>query len=386
MTWKIVKLSLKTIFNNKMRSFLTMLGIIIGVMAVVILVSITQGAASGITDSISDMGSQQITATISSEEVSITADSVESLSSYPTISGIAPVISTSKTVKKNSNTGNYSVVGVTPSYFTVQDIDIQRGRKIVESDIEWNTNICVIGTEVATDLFGTWDAVNGTIIIGDSIYKVVGVLEEQGSSLAGSDDNRILIPYSTASRMTGQTGVSRFYIKAASENTVSAAISSVEMFLLQATRDEEAYDVSNQSDVLDTMDDVTNTMSLLLAGIAAISLLVGGIGIMNIMLVSVTERTREIGIRKAVGAKRKHIMLQFLCEACILSVLGGLIGLALSIAIIEIYNLIAKAAVAMNWSVAIAAIAFCALIGVLFGGYPAAKASRLQPIDALHTS
>lgn len=236
MTWKIIKLSLKGIYNNKMRSFLTMLGIIIGVMAVVILVSITQGATSGITDSISSMGSQQITATISSEDVSVSADDVESLASYPTISSVAPVISTNQTVKKNSNTGNYSIVGITPSYFDVQDIDIQRGRKIVESDIEWNTNICVIGTEVATDLFGTWDAVNGTIIIGDSIYKVVGVLEEQGSSLAGSDDNRILIPYSTASRMAGQTSVNSFYIKATSESTVNAAISSVEMFLLQATR------------------------------------------------------------------------------------------------------------------------------------------------------
>jgi len=386
MTWKIVKLSLKAIYNNKMRSFLTMLGIIIGVMAVVILVSITQGATSGITDSISDMGSQQITATITDEEVSVSADSVETLSSYPTIDSVAPIISTSKTVKKNSTTGNYSIVGITPSYFDVQDIEIQRGRKIAESDVEWNTKVCVIGTEVATDLFGTWDAVNGTIIVGESIYKVVGVLEEQGSSLAGSDDSKILIPYSTASKMTGQTSVSSFYIKATSENTVNAAISSVEMFLLQATRDEEAYDVSNQSDVLDTMDDVSNTMSLLLAGIAAISLLVGGIGIMNIMLVSVTERTREIGIRKAVGAKRKHIMLQFLCEACILSVLGGLIGLGLSVAFIEFYNLITTTAVAMNWSVALAAIAFCAVIGVLFGGYPAAKASRLQPIDALHTS
>ncbi len=386
MTWKIVKLSLKAIYNNKMRSFLTMLGIIIGVMAVVILVSITQGATSGITDSISDMGSQQITASITDDEVSVSADSVETLSSYPTIDSVAPIISTSKTVKKNSTTGNYSIVGITPSYFDVQDIEIQRGRKIAESDVEWNTKVCVIGTEVATDLFGTWDAVNGTIIVGESIYKVVGVLEEQGSSLAGSDDSKILIPYSTASKMTGQTSVSSFYIKATSENTVNAAISSVEMFLLQATRDEEAYDVSNQSDVLDTMDDVSNTMSLLLAGIAAISLLVGGIGIMNIMLVSVTERTREIGIRKAVGAKRKHIMLQFLCEACILSVLGGLIGLGLSVAFIEFYNLITTTAVAMNWSVALAAIAFCAVIGVLFGGYPAAKASRLQPIDALHTS
>lgn len=305
MTWKIVKLSLKSIFNNKMRSFLTMLGIIIGVMAVVILVSITQGAASGITDSISDMGSQQITATISDSDVSISADEIESLESYPTVDSVAPVITTTETVKKNSNTGNYSIVGITPDYFLVRDIDIQRGRKIVDSDIEWNTNVCVIGTEVATDLFGTWDAVDGTIIIGSSIYKVIGVLEEQGSSLAGSDDSNIFIPYSTASRMTGQTGVSSFYIKATSENTVNAAINSVETFLLQATRDEETYNVSNQSEVLDTMDDVTNTMSLLLAGIAAISLLVGGIGIMNIMLVSVTERTREIGIRKAVGVKKK---------------------------------------------------------------------------------
>ncbi len=386
MTLKIIKLSLKAIFNNKMRSFLTMLGIIIGVMAVVILVSITQGATSLITDSISSMGSQQIAATITDEDVSVSADSVESLTAYPAIDSVAPIITTNKTVKKNSSSGNYSIVGVTPSYFTVQDTDIQRGRKIAQSDIDWNTKVCVIGTEVATDLFGTWDAVDGTVIIGDTIYTVVGVLEEQGSSLAGSDDSKILIPYSTASRLTGQTGVTSFYIKAASEKTVDTAISSVEMFLLQATRDEDTYTVSNQSQVLDTMDDVTNTMSLLLAGIAAISLLVGGIGIMNIMLVSVTERTREIGIRKAVGAKRRHIMLQFLCEACILSVLGGLIGLLFSIGVVEIYNMASATAVALNWSVAFAAIAFCAVIGVLFGGYPAAKASRLQPIDALHTA
>lgn len=386
MTLKIIKLSLKAIFNNKMRSFLTMLGIIIGVMAVVILVSITQGATSGITDSISSMGSQQIAATITDEDVSVSADSVEGLTAYPAIDSVAPIITTNKTVKKNSNSGNYSIVGVTPSYFTVQDTDIQRGRKIAQSDIEWNTKVCVIGTEAATDLFGTWDAIDGTVIIGDTIYTVVGVLEEQGSSLAGSDDSKILIPYSTASRLTGQTGVTSFYIKAVGEKTVDTAISSVKMFLLQATRDEDAYTVSNQSQVLDTMDDVTNTMSLLLAGIAAISLLVGGIGIMNIMLVSVTERTKEIGIRKAVGAKRRHIMLQFLCEACILSVLGGLIGLLLSIGVVEIYNMASATAVALNWSVAFAAIAFCAVIGVLFGGYPAAKASRLQPIDALHTA
>lgn len=386
MAGKIIKLSLKAIVNNKMRSFLTMLGIIIGVMAVVILVSITQGATTGITDSISSMGSQQISASITDEDASVTAEQVEELTAYSAISGAAPVISANETVKKNSNKGNYSIVGVTPSYFSVMDVDIQRGRKIAESDIEWSTKVCVLGTEAATDLFGTWDAVDGTVIIGDSVYKVVGVLEEQGSSMSGSDDKKILIPYSTATKMTGQKSVSSFYVKAADEDSVDTAISLVNSFLLHITRDEDAYEVRNRSDVLDTMSDVKNTMSLLLAGIAAISLLVGGIGIMNIMLVSVSERTREIGIRKAVGAKRIHIMTQFLCEACILSVLGGIIGLLLSFGAVEIYKLIASSAVTMNWGVGFAAIAFCAVIGVLFGGYPAAKASRLQPIDALHTT
>lgn len=385
MTRKIIKLSLKTIVNHKMRSLLTMLGIIIGVMAVVILVSITQSAATGITSSISDMGSQQITATLTGEDVSITAESVESLAGGA-ISGVAPVITSNETVRHNSESGSYSVVGVTESYFHVQDVAVQSGRLIAGSDLEWDTYVAVIGTEVATDLFGTWDAVGGTITLGDRNYKVVGVLEEQGSSLAGSEDSRVLIPYSTAQRLTGQKGVSTFYVLAANASLVDRAINTVESFLLQATRDEEAYAVSNQSEVLDTMDDVTNTMSLLLAGIAAISLLVGGIGIMNIMLVSVTERTREIGIRKAVGAKRKHILLQFLCESCILSVLGGAIGLALSWGVVAVYSLAASNTASLNWGIAGAALLFCGVIGVLFGSYPAAKASRLQPIDALHSA
>ncbi len=386
MTLKIVMLSLKAIYNNKLRSFLTMLGIIIGVMAVVILVSITQNATSGITDSISSMGSDQITASITGEDATVSADSLETLESNRMISGVAPVITTNETVKHKSEKGSYSVVGVTENYFDVQNVNIQSGRLIAASDIEWTTNVAIIGTEVATDLFDTWDAVNGTITIGDRNYRVIGVLEEQGSSLVGSDDSKVLIPYTTAERITGQKSVSTFYIKASSSNTVNMVINTVESFLLQATRDEEAYDVSNQSDVLDTMDDVNNTMSLLLAGIAAISLLVGGIGIMNIMLVSVTERTREIGIRKAVGAKRRHILFQFLCESCILSILGGLIGLFLSFAVVGVYNYVAGSSAAMNWGIGMAAIAFCAVIGVVFGSYPAAKASKLQPIDALHNS
>ncbi len=386
MIFNILKLSLKAIWNNKMRSFLTMLGIIIGVMAVVILVSITRNATTGITDSIADMGSDRITATVTGDDVTITAESLESLANNRTISGVAPVITTSQSVRHKDTSGNFSVVGVTTGYFDVQDIAIQSGRLFADSDMEWKTPVAVIGTEVATDLFGTWDAVGGTISFGDRNYTVIGVLEEQGSSLVGSDDSKILIPYTTAERITGQSSVGTFYIKAASDEAVNMAINTVESFLLQATRDEDAYTVSNQSEVLDTMDDVTNTMSLLLGGIAAISLLVGGIGIMNIMLVSVTERTREIGIRKAVGARRRHILLQFLAESCILSVLGGLVGLGLSFMAVTVYNAIMGSGAAMNWSIGMAAIAFCAVIGVLFGSYPAAKASGLQPIDALHSS
>ena len=381
MTRKIIRLSMKAIFNNKMRSFLTMLGIIIGVMAVVILVSITQGASRGITSSISDMGSDRITATVSDEDVTLSAEEVEALSAYSSIDSVAPTVSVSKSVRKKSNSGNFSVLGVTTSYFDVMNEDVQRGRLILDSDNEWHTDVCVIGTKVATELF---DTVGGTINIGDKVYKVVGVLEEQGSSLVGSDDSKVLIPFTTAARVNGSANVTSFYVNASSTDDVPVAMNVIEAYLLSATRDEDAYSVNNQSDILDTMDDVKNTLSLLLAGIAAISLIVGGIGIMNIMLVSVTERTKEIGVRKAVGAKRKHIMMQFLCESCVLSVFGGLIGFLLSLLGINIYNAAAGASIEMNWSIAAAAIAFCAVIGVLFGSYPAAKASKLQPIDALH--
>ena len=275
MIQKIVKLSLRSILSHKMRSFLTMLGIIIGVMAVVILVSITQNATAGINDSISSMGSQLITATVTSGDVSLSRESVESLAGSGAIQKVAPVISENETASHKDESGSFTVVGVTLDYFSVQGIAVQSGRTIAESDLDSATRVAVLGTEAAYDLFGTWDAVGGTVTLGERNYKVVGVLEEQGSSLAGSEDSKILIPYTTAQRATGQKGVSAFHVKATSEEAVSRAMNTVENYLLQATRNEDAYSVSNQSQVLDAMDEVDNTMSLLLGGIAAISLLVG---------------------------------------------------------------------------------------------------------------
>lgn len=385
MIWKIWKLSIKSVWNNKLRSFLTMLGIIIGVMAVVILVSVTEGAANGITDSISSMGSDLVMASITDDSVSITEDNLDSLANGRNISAVAPVISTSETVKKGTESGSYTLNGVTEEYFDITGATIQRGRSLVESDDTYETKVCVIGTDVAEDLFDTWDAVNGTIIIGNDKYTVVGVLEEQGSSMSGSGDSSILIPFSTAEKLTGTKNINTFYAKAKSAEVCDMAKNYVESYLLRITQDEDAYSVSNASDVIDTMEDVDSTMSLLIAGIAAISLLVGGIGIMNIMLVSVTERTKEIGIRKAVGAKRKHILFQFLCEALVLSVIGGLIGLLLSEIGLQAYNIIGSTDIAMNRTVAFSVLGFCILIGIIFGLYPANKASKLLPIDALHT-
>ncbi|MEZ4357487.1 MAG: ABC transporter permease [Eubacteriales bacterium] len=383
---RTLKIAMRAIVSNKIRSFLTMLGIIIGVMAVVILVSIGQGAQQNITASISSMGSTLLTASITDEDVNLTTEDLDELSNYSTIDAVAPVVSTTLTVKSGSTTTSSSIVGITPSYYDVYGVDVQSGRKIVKSDLDWRTPICVIGTDVATEIFETWDVVGEKLTVGSNVYTIVGLLEESGSSTFGSNDNVVLIPLTSAERLTGETSITQFYVTADSSSDVTRCQNIVESYLLNFTRDEDAYSVYNESEVLETMSDVTDTLSLMLGGIAAISLLVGGIGIMNIMLVSVIERTQEIGIRKAVGAKRRNIMWQFLIEACVLSVLGGLIGIVLSLLGIQIYNIIAQTSITMSYGIAFAALAFCAIIGILFGCYPAAKASRLMPIDALrHT-
>ena len=254
---------------------------------------------------------------------------------------------------------------------------------IVDSDLDWRTNVAVIGTDVATEIFETYDVIGETISFGNRTFTIVGLLEESGSSTYGSADDRILIPLTTAQRVIGDSGITNFYVKAVDENSVSRVENILNMTLLQKVGDEDDFSVYNQSEVLDTMEDVSNTMSMMLGGIAAISLLVGGIGIMNIMLVSVTERTREIGIRKAIGAKRGNILAQFLVEACILSMLGGLLGVILSFAGIQVYNALTASSISIMWNVVFATIGFCAIIGIVFGGYPAAKASKLLPIEAL---
>ncbi len=374
-----LRLAVRSTLANKMRSFLTMLGIIIGVMSVVVLVSIVQSTTNSVSSAIASMGSDLITVSVTDEDVVLDAEDYMPLEQYSAISGVAPYLTVSSTARSGSNYTSVSAIGVTGEYMDVAGRDLESGRSIVDSDLDWRTYTAVIGTEVAGELYENYDVIGKTFTMSGHTFTIVGLLTESGSST----DSQILIPLTTAQRISDSTSISNCYVQASSTSNVSLAQSLTEQQMLSLTGDEDSYDVYNMSEILDTMDDVMSTLSLMLGGIAAISLLVGGIGIMNIVLVSVAERTREIGIRKAIGARRSHIMMQFLIEACVLSILGGLIGLGLSALGLQIYGLIADTTIRMEWVAAMGSLLFCVIIGVAFGSYPAAKASKMTPIDAL---
>lgn len=379
MFFNSLRLAVRSTLANKMRSFLTMLGIIIGVMSVIVLVSIVQSTTNSVSSAISSMGSDLITVTVTDEDVVLDADDYMALEEYDSIAGVAPYLTVSSTARSGSTYTSVSAIGVTGAYMDVAGRDLETGRGIVASDLDWRTYTAVIGTEVAGDLFESYDVIGKTFTMSGHTFLIVGLLSESGSST----DSQVLIPLTTAQRISDSTSISTCYVKAASTSDVAMAQALAEYQMQLLTRDEDAYTVYNMSEILDTMDDVMSTLSLMLGGIAAISLLVGGIGIMNIMLVSVAERTREIGIRKAIGARRSHIMLQFLIEACVLSILGGLIGLGLSALGLQIFAAVADMTISLEWRAAIGALLFCVVIGVAFGSYPAAKASKMTPIDAL---
>ena len=378
-----VKMALRGIRFNKMRSVLTMLGIIIGVVAVVMLMSIGAGAGKTITGSIYSLGAGLISAQITDEEVSVTAEELKSYLPGSLIKGVAPVLSTNAVIKEGTSRSTRSILGVTAEYGDIYGAEIQSGRFFMEADITFGTHVCVIGTEVAGDLFESYDVLGKTVTIDDTSFTMIGLLEESGTTLGGSGDAVILLPLTTAQRLTGEKEISQFYISVLDTDMTETVKTTAELALYALTRDEDAYSVYSQSDILDAMDEVNDTLAWMLGGIGAISLLVGGIGVMNIMLVTVTERTREIGIRKAVGAGRGVILLQFLTEACVLSLLGGVLGIGLSCLGMELYGSLTGQSASISWEYALMALLVCMGLGVLFGAYPANKAAKLQPIEAL---
>ncbi|WP_248563558.1 ABC transporter permease, partial [Niallia sp. NCCP-28] len=310
-----MKISFKNITMNKLRATLTMLGIIIGVAAVIALTSLGMGASKSVSDEVSSLGTTTVSVTLSgnsSEEEVVTYDELMSFEDLDEVDAVSPTVTTNSTVKNGTTESDgVTVTGITTSYEKVEDITLQSGRNVMDVDIDNRNKVVVLGYNVATELFGFSNPIDQTVKIDGTTFKVIGVLSEQGEELSGSVDDQVLIPFTTAQRFIGQTYVTSATVNMTSEDTVEMGMAKMKQELYnQFGGDETSYSVRNQSSISDALDSVSNTMTYLLAGIASISLIVGGIGIMNIMLVSVTERTREIGIRKAIGAKKKDIMLQ----------------------------------------------------------------------------
>lgn len=382
-----LKMAFVALKSNKMRSFLTMLGIIIGVLAVTLLISVVQGATGEITGQIESLGSNLLQVRFTGTEPTyLTLSDLKKLEQDPNIKGVTGVVSTTTNIKAGDESDSYSVEGVTSVYQDITGQVIKEGRFICDVDTEAHTYNAVVGSGVADDLFGTKDCIGNTLNIEGYDFTVVGLLEESSTMLANKDDT-IIIPLTTAQRLFSDKEFTYVYVSASTPEVVDAAETATDDFLIRELHEDKddntRYMIINQNAILDVMNEVMSVMTILLSGIAAISLLVGGIGIMNIMLVSVTERTREIGIRKAIGAQKSDILSQFLVEAIVLSVAGGIIGIGLSFLGLQVIGTAMDIGMAMKVGTIALALGFSAFVGVIFGIYPANKAANLNPIDAL---
>ncbi len=382
------KMAIKSIMASKMRTFLTMLGIIIGVCAVIVLVSVVQGSTGSISDSIESLGANSISVSFTGRNSTkyVTYEEMQEFQSENAeyISYVVPMMSGMGRVKYDSSNITVSVTGTNEDYLSVKNREVTSGRFINGIDIEKRRKVAVIGSYNVQELFGFEDPINKQIKINNEIFTVVGVLNEISDSEEMSEDNVIIIPY-TSGRLIFRTNRIRSYtVWASTAENVETATDMVNNFLYSKFKDEDEYNVVSVASMMDALDEITGMMALLTAGIAGISLVVGGIGIMNIMLVSVTERTREIGIRKAIGAKRSSILSQFLIESALVSCMGGVVGIILSIIGTSILGNAMSINAFPSVFVMLGAFAFSAAIGIFFGWAPANKAAKLNPIDALH--
>lgn len=384
------KMAIKSILSKKGRSILTMLGVIIGVGAVIAAVAYAQGTTKNITDSISSMGSNLISVNITGRGSNrkVTYDQMKKFAeeNSDTVSGIAPSLSANGvTVKYGSlSMKTTTLLGTSPEYEEINSRPVSKGRFLMDSDLENRQKVALIGTAVVNTLFADKDPLGEKIKINGTIFTVVGVLAEVESGETSTQDDYIIVPVSVAQRLGRNTSIRNFSVQAVNADDVDAIIEKLDAFLLDIFDNENAYRVTNSEQMLETLNEVTGTMMAMLGGIAAISLVVGGIGIMNIMLVSVTERTREIGIRKAIGAKKRNILVQFLIEAIMVTGLGGLIGVLLGVGVIKFifggFNLVPEA-YSPFWMTTSFGISLA--VGVVFGMFPAVKAANLNPIEAL---
>ena len=398
---ELLKMAWRSLAANKLRTFLTMLGVIIGVTSVIALVSVGMGVKKNVVDSISRLGSNMLIVSPGSSNrggprgaagsiTTLTFDDAEAIADkIKNISHVSPTVQGSYQVVYGHENWNTTVTGVIPEYVAIQSLTLKSGLFFSEHDVDVRNRVAVIGATVATNLFESVNPVGKKIRIGNAPYTIIGVLESKGQSSGGQDqDDVVLIPLTTAQeRLIGITYVRSINVQVSDADKMDEVQSNIEKLLRQRHRirtgAEDDFHVRNLTSLMETMTSTTTMITLLLGAIAGISLIVGGVGIMNITLASVTERTREIGIRKAIGATYNSIMLQFLIESTMISIIGGIIGIFIGIVAAQLISKFGNFTTVISGLSIAASFGFALFVGVFFGMLPARKAARLDPIDAL---
>jgi putative ABC transport system permease protein len=405
-SWRFLKEALESLSANKLRTGLTMLGIVIGVAAVVSMLAVGEGAESSITGSIETMGSNLLFVQVNDDATNpkpltlADAEAIVESGGAPSVLAVAPAVSQNMEVSFSGSSISTSITGLTPDYASVRNEEVSVGRFISQQDIDNHATVAVIGTDIVDELFGSdADALASKLRIGNNLYQVVGVLESKGGTAFGSSDNQVYVPITTAqsrlvTRSSAYEEVNVISVGAASPEVMSDAMNEVTNILRARHRiigdEENDFEVFSQDVFTEAAESITGVLTVFLGGIAAISLLVGGIGIMNIMLVSVIERTKEIGLRKAVGARDQDIMLQFIVESLIIGLVGGIIGVLLGWGISSTISGVAMmGGTVMNAEMSLdsilLAVIFSISVGLVFGIYPARRAASLEPVEALRT-
>jgi len=401
--YNLLRAAYRSIMKNRLRSLLTSLGIIIGVGAVIIMVAVGQGSQKSIEEEITSLGSNLIVVFPGGSRMggvhrgagsfqTLTLDDVEDLQEQVTlIDGISPIVSAGGQVIGGGNNWNTGIVGVSPEYLEIRDWGLKYGQMFNEADVRSRKKVAVLGQTVAEELYGEQDPTGERIRIVNTPFTVIGVLEERGQNPMGRDeDDMILAPSTTVLYRLKGGGeyINMINLSAVSLEAMDAAQEEVRTILRASHRldpvDEDDFTIRNQADITEAATSAMETMTLLLGAVAAVSLVVGGIGIMNIMMVTVTERTREIGIRLAIGARGGDVLTQFLAEAVVLSLIGGLIGILMAFGVSFVLNTFTSVRAFIQPGIVLLAFFFAGTVGVLFGFFPARKAAAMNPIDALH--